>query len=107
MRLEIRPLSDALGAEVIGFDCSRPLDDDTFAIIHQAHLDHLVLVFREQNLTPRQQIDFSKRFGPLDAHPSQGSAHLEGYPDILVILSLVTAMEPFHVHPNGATLCSA
>jgi taurine dioxygenase len=85
MSLQIHPLSDALGAEVIGFDAAQPLDEESFAVIHEAHLEHLVLVFRDQNLTPRQQIDFSKRFGPLDAHPSQSDAHLEGYPDILVI----------------------
>lgn len=85
MSLEIRPLSNALGAEIIGFDCSQPFDDDAFSVLHRAHLEHLVLVFRAQTLTPRQQINFSKRFGPLDAHPSQGTAHLDGYPDILVI----------------------
>jgi taurine dioxygenase len=82
---EIRPLSDALGAEIIGLDVSAPLDAETFAKVHQAHLDHLVLVFRDQTLTPQQQIDFSKRFGPLDEHPSQGKAHISGYPDILVV----------------------
>lgn len=85
MRFEIRPLSDALGAEVIGLDVSCPLDQTTFTELHQAHLAHLVLVFRNQRLTPQQQIDFSRCFGPLDAHPSQGDAHLSGFPDILVI----------------------
>lgn len=85
MPITIRPLSDALGAEVIGFDASRPISAAEFARIHQAHLDHHVLVFRDQHLMPQQQIDFSRRFGPLDEHPSQGDAHLAGYPDILVI----------------------
>lgn len=44
-----------------------------------------MLVFCDQNLTPDEQIAFSRRFGPLDAHPSQGDSHLPGYPDILVI----------------------
>ena len=85
MSLEIRPLSEALGAEVVGLDVSRPLDDATFAKVHRAHLDHHVLVFRDQRLTPRQHIDFSRRFGPLDAHPSQGDAHLAEFPEILVV----------------------
>ena len=84
MPLEIRPLSDALGAEVIGLDLAGPLDDDTFAEVHRAHLEHLVLVFRDQRLTPQQQIDFSKRFGPLDQHPAD-DAVLEGFPEILVV----------------------
>jgi taurine dioxygenase len=81
----VSPLSDTLGAEVIGLDASRPIDQADFARIHKAHLDHHVLFFRDQHLTPQQQIDFSRRFGPLDEHPSQGDAHLAGYPDILVI----------------------
>lgn len=85
MNFDIRPLSAPLSAEVIGLDVSQPLDDDSFAAVHRAHLDHLVLVFRDQYLTPQQQIDFSKRFGPLDKHPAQGEAHLAGFPDILVV----------------------
>ena len=84
MTFEIRPLSDALGAEVVGLDLRDPLDTETFAKVHRAHLEHLVLVFRDQHLTPQQQIDFSKRFGALDQHPSD-DAVLPGYPDILVV----------------------
>lgn len=85
MNLDIRPLSDALGAEIVGLDVSEPLDDRTFAAIHQAHLNHLVLVFRDQNLKPRQQIEFSKRFGPLDAHPTQRKNHPDRYPENLIV----------------------
>ena len=84
MTFEVRPLSDVLGAEVIGLDVSKSLDDETFSIIHQAHLDHLVLVFRDQHLTPQQQIEFSECFGPLDHHPAD-DAVLPEYPDILVV----------------------
>lgn len=85
MSIDIRPLSDALGAEIRGLDLAQPIEDPTFAAIHRAHLEHLVLVFRDQSLTPAQQIAFSKRFGPLDAHPAQGSAHHPDYPEILVV----------------------
>ena len=71
MSFMMRPLSDALGAEVVGLDASRPIGEADFARIHKAHLDHHVLVFRDQHLTLQQQIDFSRRFGPLDGHPSQ------------------------------------
>lgn len=84
MSFGIIPLSDALGAEIIGLDLGQPLDSHAFERVHQAHLDHLVVVFRDQTLTPQQQIDFSKRFGPLDRHPAEDAA-LPGYADILVI----------------------
>lgn len=84
MTFEIRPLGDALGAEIIGLDLSAPVDESTFAKVHQAHLDHLVLVFRDQRLDPQHQIDFSRRFGPLDHHPSD-DAVLPDFPDVLVL----------------------
>lgn len=83
--MDIRPLSDVLGAEIFGLDLSKPLDEETFAAVHRAHLEHLVLVFRGQTLTPQQQIDFSRRFGPLDAHPTQSDNHPEGCPEILIV----------------------
>ena len=84
MAFEIQPLSDALGAEIIGLDVSKPLAPETFTKVHQAHLDHLVVVFRDQDLTPQQQINFSKCFGPLDRHPAD-DAVVPAYPDILVV----------------------
>ncbi|MCP5155844.1 MAG: TauD/TfdA family dioxygenase [Ectothiorhodospiraceae bacterium] len=67
----IRPLGSALGAEVTGVDLSRRVDDDTFARIHRAFLEHHFLVFRDQALTVEQQIAFSERFGPLEAFPEK------------------------------------
>lgn len=84
MQLEIRPLSDALGAEIVGLDLSQPMDETTFGAVHAAHLEHLVLVFRDQKLSPEQQISFSKRFGPLDVHPAD-DATLPGHPEILIV----------------------
>jgi alpha-ketoglutarate-dependent taurine dioxygenase len=61
MTLEIRPLSEALGAEVIGVDLSKPIDEATFAEIHQAFLESLVLLFRGQHaMTVEQQMTFSR-----------------------------------------------
>lgn len=84
MPFDIKPLADTLGAEITGLDLSQPLDDETFAAVHQAHLDHLVLVFRNQTLTPPQHIAFSQRFGPLDIHPAD-DAVLPDFPEILLV----------------------
>jgi taurine dioxygenase len=81
---QTRPLSDALGAEIIGLDLAEALDDETFARVHAAHLEHLVLVFRDQHLSPAQQIAFSRRFGPLGGHVYDQFL-LPGYPEILQV----------------------
>ena len=51
---EIRPFAGAVGAEIIGLDLSRPVNAGDFARIHRAHLDHHVVVFRDQRITPQQ-----------------------------------------------------
>lgn len=88
MALEIRKISHALGAEVIGADLSKPLDDRTFQQIRAAFLEHCVLLFREQNLTREQFIAYSRRFGELDlneARPVETKA--EGYPELMLVVS--------------------
>ncbi len=84
MTIDIRPLAPALGAEVRGADLSRPLPDDAFVRIKQAHLDHSVLVFRDQHLTPEQHIAFSQRFGDLHIHMLDQYL-MTGHPEILVL----------------------
>lgn len=81
--MQVNPLSDALGAEVVGVDVA-DLDDAGFAAIHAAFLEHLVLVFRDQHLTPESQIAFSRRFGELEVHLATDHL-LPGYPEIIMI----------------------
>ena len=64
----IRPLNGPLGAEILNLDLSVPLTRHDFQRIHRAHLDHHLLIFRNQRITPQQQIDFSRLFGPLQIH---------------------------------------
>ena len=84
MAIEIRALSEALGAEVVGVDLAHRLDDETFERIHEAHLEHLVLAIRDQDLTPEQHTAFSRRFGELDIHVLDQFL-LPGHPEILVV----------------------
>ena len=51
MAISFRPLSYALGAEVIGVDLAKPVDDDQFAQIHKAFLDNGILLFRNQRIS--------------------------------------------------------
>lgn len=97
---EIRPLGAALGAEVIGVDLGRPLSHGDFQRIHQAHLDHHVLVFRDQRITPAQQIAFSRRFGPLQIHVLN-QFQLQGYPEVLIVSNVIENGKPIGLGDAG------
>jgi alpha-ketoglutarate-dependent taurine dioxygenase len=52
--MAVNPLSDVLGAEIIGVDLARPIDDATFAAIRAAFVASPVVVFRDQDLSPAE-----------------------------------------------------
>src|SRR5262245_65436549 len=82
-RIEVKPIAGALGAEIGGVDLGR-LDEATFAEIKQAWLEHLVVFFRDQKITPQQQIAFAKRFGDIHYHP-----FMKGMPEHPEILEII------------------
>jgi taurine dioxygenase len=61
--ISIRPLSPAIGVEVLGVDLAQPLDDARFAAIRQAWEENCVLLFRGQSLDDDAQLRFATRFG--------------------------------------------
>ncbi|NKB55537.1 MAG: TauD/TfdA family dioxygenase [Alphaproteobacteria bacterium] len=67
----ITPVSDALGAEVVGLDVSQPLDPETLAVIRDAFQEHHMLCFRDQTLADDQLVAFSTQFGPLEVFPEK------------------------------------
>lgn len=84
MAIEVRPLSNVFGAEVIGADLARWDDDAQFETIHDAFLRHGVIAIRDQDITPEQHIAFSRRFGTLLIH-ILAKFHLPGHPELLVL----------------------
>lgn len=77
MLFEIRPLSDVCGAEVIGLDMTKPLDDAAARRVEDAFDRHKVLLFRAQPLSARQLADFSAQFGVLQQHVQRAYQHPE------------------------------
>ena len=67
----ISPVSDVIGAEVVGLDVSEPLDRDAVATLRQAFQDHNLPCFRDQVLTDEQLTAFSTQFGPLEIYPEE------------------------------------
>lgn len=91
----------ALGAEIIGLDLSRPLDDETFAAVRHAFLaSDGVAVFRDQRITPQQHIDFSRRFGPLMIHVL-AQYLLPGHPEILKVSNVIENGKPVGLGDAG------
>src|SRR5262249_39173175 len=100
--MEIKLLSRHVGAEIGGVDISMPLPDDVFQKIDEAYNRHSVLVFRGQQLTPQQQIAFSRRFGELEISPRTQFA-LPGHPEVLVLSNIIIDGKPIGNADAGRT----
>ena len=83
MALKLRRLSHALGAEVCGIDIARPMSETEFGDIYDAFLAYGILLFRNQNVTREQHIEFSRRFGELDRHDALPRDRHPAYPELL------------------------
>ncbi len=84
MTLQIRKTAGALGAELSGVDLAGPLSDAQIAEIRQAFVDHQVIFFRDQALSPDQQRAFGRRFGPLNIHPYV--AGMADFPEVMEVI---------------------
>jgi len=82
-RLKVEPIAASLGAEIGGVDLSQDLDDDVIAEIRQALLDHLVIFFHDQDITPEQQLAFARRFGTLNLHDQVKG--MDDYPEMIEV----------------------
>ncbi|HEV7813654.1 MAG TPA: TauD/TfdA family dioxygenase [Janthinobacterium sp.] len=96
----VEPFDGPLGAAIVNLDLSKPLSDADFKRIHRAHLDHHVLVFRDQRITPRQQIDFSRRFGNLQIHVLR-NFQLAYHPEIMLISNIIENGQPIGLGDAG------
>jgi len=99
-QFDVIPFDAPLGAEVVGLDLSLPLDDTDFARLHRAHLAHHVLVFREQHITPAQQVAFSRRWGPLQIHVLR-QFQLATQPEVLVVSNIREDGKPIGLGDAG------
>jgi alpha-ketoglutarate-dependent taurine dioxygenase len=82
-QIAIKRLTGAIGAEVRGVTLTHPLDESTFATIHQAFLDHCMLVFRGQFLEPEAQTVFAHRWGEVLRAPYLKQRAMPAHPEVL------------------------
>lgn len=83
----VSPVAGALGAEITGVDLGCP-GDAAVEEIRRAFLEHHVVFFRNQTLTPEAQMAFGRCFGVLDTHP-----FVEGSPEHPEVIDIVTEAE--------------
>ena len=76
----INPTSGSIGAEIHGVNLSTDLSDAVFSEIRQTFIDHGLIFFRNQELTPDDHLRFAKRWGEININ--RFFAKVEGYEQI-------------------------
>lgn len=83
---QVRPLSPALGAEIIGLDLRQEMNDRIVAQVSDAWHENLVILLRDQQLTDEDQVRFAECFGaPAKIHTK---AHMHGHPAVMLISNI-------------------
>ena len=77
--MDVKLLSGALGAEISGISLNN-INQEMFNTVNELLLEHKVIFFRNQNITPEEHIELAKLFGPVEEHAYVKG--LEGYPQI-------------------------
>ena len=82
--IQTHRIAGSLGAEITGVDLAQPIDDAVLAEIRAALLEHLVIFFRDQDMTPARLLGFARRWGDIHMHPYM--AGMADYPEVLEIV---------------------
>lgn len=97
---EITPSPSGTGADVTGLDLAKPLDDKTFNRLSDAFNEYSVLAYRDQHLTPEQQIAFSRRWGPLQVNV-RSDFNKPGFPELYIVSNILVDGKPIGSQDAG------
>ena len=97
------PLAATFGAEVSGIDLGAPVSEETAAELRALFGRALLLVFRDQHLSPEAHIAFSRLFGELEIHVLD-QYNASRYPELFVLSNVGPDGRPNRVHPDRGTL---
>jgi taurine dioxygenase len=104
-RLDVVPLTKHIGAEIRGVDLREALDAETVRAIHQAWLDHLVLVFRGQSFGQEDLVRATGYFGEIGPLSRPRELFPKGYdkllPNIMMISNIRENGEVIGALPDG------
>ena len=85
MTFTLRPLSSALGMEVQGIDLREAQPESVIEALRKAWHEHVILLFRGQQLTHEQHVTFSRSFGALDDHDAIPKFRHPDHPEVLLV----------------------
>jgi taurine dioxygenase len=98
----VRPMEGGLGAEIQGIAVSA-IDDALFPAIYDAFLKHQLLLFRDQDLPPGDQVAFARRFGKVQVHV-MNQYHAGAHPELYTLSNVGPDGKPNGKHPDRGTL---
>src|SRR5436309_334132 len=101
--ITVRPLSRNLGAEISGVELADDISDHVFDANYQAYLRYQVLLFPPQDLPPRRQVSFARRFGEVQIHV-MNQYHADGFPELYRLSNLDENGNPNGRHPDQGTM---
>ena len=82
--ITVRPIAGAMGAEISGIDLAAPLGNEARSEVHRAFLEHQMIAFRGQSVTPKAQVALAHLFGKPSIYP-----FLKGLPDAPEVNELI------------------
>jgi taurine dioxygenase len=97
----ILPTGAVLGAEIRGLDLAQPMDDQTFEAVDAAFASFGVIFFRNQRITPQQQVAFTRRFGAIEFNIFGERWSVPGAPEIVVVSNVTENGKPVGVRRAG------
>jgi taurine dioxygenase len=101
---QIRPLSPALGAEIIGMSLEEAAKAKVFPAIYEAFLEYQVILFRDTALPPALQVKFARNFGEVQIHVMDQYHGYKDHPEVYLLSNLDENGNPSGVHPDKGTL---
>jgi len=104
MALTVTPLDAPLGARIAGIDLSKDLSSEAFETIHRAWLDHLVLIFPDQEMTEQDQLRFPLLWGEMpqrSRYSGRREENRRAHQSVMLVSNIREDGEPIGSLPDG------
>jgi taurine dioxygenase len=101
MSIEVIPTGAAVGAEIRGVNLAAPINGPVFGEIERAYNEYGVIFFRDQRITPAQQVAFTRRFGEIEFNIFGERWSVPDSPEIVVVSNVTEGGQPIGVRRAG------